>query len=221
MPLGQAQPYTIQFANAPDASSSVGEIRIVSQLDADLDPRSFRLGDMQLGDIHDPRARARVGSFQHEFDFTRSKGFILRVTAGIDISSQHGDLAVPGHRPADRRSHPRSDQGPAAAATTRRAPDAASCATPCVPKDGLATGTQIDCARRACSSTTLRRLDTAQLTYTIDGVAPTTTLTAAPVVAGGSDYYGALDAQATTRAAAASRHVTVYVSEDGGDYRSG
>src|SRR4029077_4951473 len=50
-PLGQPLPYTIQFQNGAQATSAVGEVRIVSQLDPNLDPRSFRLGDIQLGDI--------------------------------------------------------------------------------------------------------------------------------------------------------------------------
>jgi len=86
VPQGAAEPYTIQFQNAPHASSTVGEIRIVTQLDSDFDPRSFRLGDFQIGDlkVHVP---AGVGSFQNDFDFTQSKGFILRVSVGIELSS--------------------------------------------------------------------------------------------------------------------------------------
>src|SRR5262249_27906382 len=86
LPVGQPLPYTIQFANGKKAASAVGEARIVSQLDPNFDPRSFRLGDLQLGDlqVHIPGS---VGSFQGDFDFTKSKGFILRVSAGIDINS--------------------------------------------------------------------------------------------------------------------------------------
>src|SRR5262249_18005594 len=86
VPVGQSEPYTIQFANGSHASSTLGEVRIVTQLDPNFDTRSFRLGDLQLGDIkvHIPNS---VGSFQSDFDFTNSKGFILRVSAGIDISS--------------------------------------------------------------------------------------------------------------------------------------
>src|SRR5262249_14899151 len=86
VPVGQALPFTIQFANAPQAASSVGQVRIVSQLDANLDPRTFRLGDLQLGDlsVHIPGG---VGSFQGDFDFTNSKGFVLRVSAGLDLNS--------------------------------------------------------------------------------------------------------------------------------------
>src|SRR5262249_31776310 len=51
LPVGQPLPYTIQFQNAPKATTTVGEVRVVSQLDPNLDPRTFRLGDLQLGNI--------------------------------------------------------------------------------------------------------------------------------------------------------------------------
>src|SRR5262249_23807052 len=86
LPLGQALPFTVQFQNGAGASSTVGEVRVVQQLDPNLEPRTFRLGDLQIGDIkvHIPNT---VGSFQSDFNFTQSKGFILRVSAGIDIKS--------------------------------------------------------------------------------------------------------------------------------------
>src|SRR5262249_138579 len=86
IPTGQALPYTINFANSHTAQTEPGEIRIVTKLDRSLDPYSFRLGDLSIGDIkvHIPSNRAL---FQGDFDFTQSKGFILRVSAGIDITS--------------------------------------------------------------------------------------------------------------------------------------
>src|SRR5262249_10101263 len=86
VPLGQPLPFTIQFQNGSGAASTVGQVRVVEQLDPNFDPRPFRLGDLQLGDlkVHIPGS---VGSFQGDFDFSKSRGFILRVSAGIDISS--------------------------------------------------------------------------------------------------------------------------------------
>jgi hypothetical protein len=84
VPGGTALPYSVSFAN-PGAHPA-GQLRIVSPLDRDLDPRSFRLGDLRIGDIdvHLPADRA---SFQGDFDFSASRGFILRVSAGVDASS--------------------------------------------------------------------------------------------------------------------------------------
>lgn len=62
VPIGQALPYTVGFTNAPTASA-VAEVQVVTVLDADVDPRTFRLGDLELGDIqvHIPSER---GTFQ-------------------------------------------------------------------------------------------------------------------------------------------------------------
>src|SRR5262249_7461939 len=77
----------INFANGAQATTNVTQIRIVSQLDPNLDPRSFRLGDLQVGglQVHLPNS---VGSFQGDIDFSKSKGFILLVSAGIDVNTR-------------------------------------------------------------------------------------------------------------------------------------
>src|SRR5262249_50751621 len=58
---------------------------------------------------------------------------------------------------------------------------------------------------------------TPQIIYTIDGTAPSTTLTATPVVPGGSDYQVSWASQ-DDLAGSGVKSVTVYVSQDGGDY---
>ncbi|MBO3704008.1 MAG: hypothetical protein J5W83_15990, partial [Candidatus Accumulibacter sp.] len=85
VPAATALPYAVDFrmpGNAP-----AGQLRLVMALDASLDARSFRLGDLKLGDInvHLPAGRA---SFQGDFDFSGSKGFVLRVSAGIDVTTR-------------------------------------------------------------------------------------------------------------------------------------
>src|SRR5204863_8275559 len=80
LPQGVALPYTVHFQNDPNAATHVNEIRVVTDLDPNLHPRSFRLGDLKVGDIsvHIPSGR---GLFQGDFDFTLTKGFILRISA--------------------------------------------------------------------------------------------------------------------------------------------
>ncbi|MCB1942331.1 MAG: putative Ig domain-containing protein, partial [Candidatus Accumulibacter sp.] len=85
-----------------------------------------------------------------------------------------------------------------------------------VPRDGLATGTQISAQARVLFNTTAP-LDTAQITYTLDARAPTSTLTANPVVQGGSDYRVQWSAQ-DDNGGSGVKSVSVYVAEDGGDY---
>src|SRR5205085_9769677 len=74
------------FQNDPQASTEPGEIRITTQLDPHLDPRTFRLGDLKVGDInvHIPNS---MGLFQGDFDFSNTKGFILRVSAGVELQT--------------------------------------------------------------------------------------------------------------------------------------
>ena len=86
VPVDTHLPYTISFENPADANEHVKRIRIQQELDADLDVRSFLLGDIFLGDIqvHLPDYRA---SFSGDFDFVEEKGFVLRVTAGVDVTT--------------------------------------------------------------------------------------------------------------------------------------
>ncbi|MCC5669347.1 hypothetical protein LC653_37325 [Nostoc sp. CHAB 5784] len=86
-----------------------------------------------------------------------------------------------------------------------------------LPKTGSATGTEITSAARVIYNTAAP-LDTAEVTNIIDGTAPTTILSATPLVAGGSDYL--VKWTATDDAAGSGiKHVTVYVAEDGGDFK--
>ena len=100
---GQAElPYSIGFENAAGSGKYVNEIRIVTQLDPDLDPRSFQLGDIKIGDITIDVPEGR-SNFQGEIDFTATRGFILRVSAVVDLFQIALQLVV---RPA-RHPHPR------------------------------------------------------------------------------------------------------------------
>ena len=85
LPADTALPYSIAFNNT--SNTALGQLRIVTDIDADLDIRSLRLGDLKLGDInvHVPTDKA---NFQGDFDFSGSKGFVLRVSAGIDVQTR-------------------------------------------------------------------------------------------------------------------------------------
>jgi hypothetical protein len=85
MPVGYALPYTVSFSNP--GTAAVGQIRLISQLDADLDPRSLRLGALQIGEIS-LQVPADQAVFQGDFDYTGSLGFVLRVSAGVDAEAR-------------------------------------------------------------------------------------------------------------------------------------
>src|SRR6185436_2514287 len=143
--------------------------------------RSFRLGDLQIGDIqvHVP---GTVGSFDGDFDFTQSKGFILRVSAGIDITSNTMTWLLQAIDPLTGEVIQDTSKG-------LLPPDNAQGAGrgfvgyTVIPKDGLPTGTAVSAEARV-NFNTAPPLDTQKITFTIDGKPPVTTLTAAPVVEG-------------------------------------
>src|SRR5690606_12059564 len=85
VPAETALPYKISFQNSSEAA--LNQIRLVSQIDEQLDPYSVRLTDIKIGDIniHVPENRS---SFTSDFDFTGSLGFILRVSAGVDAENK-------------------------------------------------------------------------------------------------------------------------------------
>src|SRR5262249_20924993 len=86
LPVNQALPYTVHFQNDPRATTHVAEVRVVTQLDPALDARTFRLGDVRIGDV-DVHVPAGRGVFQTEIDFTATKGYVLRLSAGIDLKT--------------------------------------------------------------------------------------------------------------------------------------
>ncbi|MFM2004219.1 MAG: hypothetical protein RI963_3645, partial [Planctomycetota bacterium] len=83
LPAAEPLPYSVNFANSPNASQYVQELRVVAKIDEGLDVFSFRLGDIKIGKIN-VRVPADRALYQGEFDFTTSEGFILRISAGVD-----------------------------------------------------------------------------------------------------------------------------------------
>jgi len=211
VPTGQPLPYTVQFSN-PSSTSTVGQIRIVSQLDPSLDPRSFRLGDLQIGDleVHIPNT---VGSFQGDFDFTQSKGFILRVSAGIDVHSGTITWLLQAIDPTTGEV----EQDPTRGLLPPGSNASGFVTYTALPKAGLATGTQVSAQARVLFDTSAPQ-DTNTVTNTVDSVAPTTTLTATPISPGSSDYQVQWTAT-DDNGGSGVQGVTVYVAEDGGDYQ--
>ncbi|MGE3817844.1 MAG: putative Ig domain-containing protein, partial [Isosphaeraceae bacterium] len=214
LPTGQALPYAITFENPSGASAHVGEVRIVTQLDAALDPRSFRLGDLRLGDmqVHVPAGR---GSFQGDFDFVQSKGFILRVSAGLDVRSNTASWLLQAIDPDTGEVVQGPDVG-LLAPNNAQGVGSGSVGYTIVPQEGLASGAEVRAQARVLFNT-MPPQDTTALTQVIDGVAPATTLHAEPLVPGGADYLVRWTATDDADGSGV-KHVTVYVSEDGGAF---
>jgi subtilase family serine protease len=214
VPVGETLPYTIQFANSPSASTSVGEIEIISELDSNLDPRSFRLGDLQLGDlkVHIPEGR---GTFSGDFDFTGSKGFVLRVSAGIEPLSNTATWLLSAIDPQTGEVITNPDIG------LLPPNDATGAGSGFVgytikPKEDLATGTAFS-AKASILYNNAPPLETVTVTNTIDGAAPVTSVSVETLTEGGSDYLVKWQAS-DEETGSGVKHVTVYVAEDGGDF---
>ncbi|WP_233259655.1 CARDB domain-containing protein, partial [Ramlibacter sp. WS9] len=221
LPAGTALPYTIGFNNPSERA--VGQLRIVTQLDPDLDARSLRLGDLKLGDInvHIPADKA---NFQGDFDFSGNKGFILRVSAGVDAEAHIATWLLQAIDP---------DTGEVLRDATRGL---------LAPLDPGATAANAEAAKRGFVSYTIASGEgaqsgasiTAQASLTFDGAPPVATNTVsqkldvgAPITtiaatALGNNAAGEplIDVQWVARDDASGvKHVTVYVAENGGDFK--
>ena len=214
IPTGQTLPYTIAFANDPNASSTVGEIRVVSELDPNLDPRSFRLGDMQLGDIQVSIPDER-GTFEGEFDFSATKGFILRVSAGIDPLSNTATWLLQAINPETGELITNPDLGILPPNDVRGA-GSGFISYDAQPVEDIATATEISAQARILFNNA-PPLDTPTISNLVDGAAPTTAVTVEALSEGSSDYLVKWDAQ-DEEFGSGVKHVTVYVAEDGGDF---
>ena len=214
LPAGARLPYTIHYQTSPEATSTASEVQIVSQLDDDVDPRTFRLGDLKVGDIrvHIPSDR---GYFQGDFDLRESKGFILRVTAGLDVESNTATWLLQAIDPETGEVTRASNIG-LLPANNARGDGAGFVTYSILPKSNISTGADISVQARMLLNNA-PPLDSAVLTHLVDAVAPTTNMTVEELPGDGTAFE--VHWQATDdETGSGVRHVTVYVAEDGGDF---
>ncbi|MFN9747507.1 MAG: putative Ig domain-containing protein, partial [Betaproteobacteria bacterium] len=214
VPADYALPYAIGFTNP--GNNAVGELRLVTQLDQDLDPASLRLGDLKVGDIN-VHVPAGLAAFQGDFDFTGNKGFVLRVSAGIDAVSRIATWLIQAidpdtgevlRDPARGLLLPSANgqRGSGSASYTVRA------------AQGAATGATLQMQARAFFDAA-PPIDSASVSHKLDAAAPGTTL---EVRSAGADAQGRPTYRLEWNAnddASGVRHVTLYVAENGGDFR--
>jgi Ca2+-binding RTX toxin-like protein len=70
----------------PDATAPVHQLKITQQLDADLDWRTFRVGDFGWGELHFKVPENR-SFYSERLDLTDTLGILVDVTAGINITT--------------------------------------------------------------------------------------------------------------------------------------
>ncbi|EXI65626.1 MAG: rhombotarget A [Candidatus Accumulibacter adjunctus] len=214
---GLALPYRIEFGNP--VASPAGELRITSQIDASLDAASFRLGDLRIGDLalHLPADRA---SFQGDFDFSGSKGFILRVSGGIDSGSRVATWLLQAIDPATGEVVRDRSRGllPAEVASAGVTPEGFVAYTVRA-ADSAASGSDIRTAARLLVDA-LPPIDSPMHAIRLDTEAPRTQLTVTQAGAGNAAGIASFDLRwQSTDELAGVRSVSLYVAEDGGRFR--
>ena len=214
IPNGQPLPFTVNFQNDPEASTSPGEIRITTQLDPGLDPRTFRLGDIQIGDI-DIQIPSNLALFQGDFDFTSSNGFIVRVSAGVDLQSGTATWLIEAINPVTGLVITNPDLGLLPPNNAEGA-GAGYVTYTIEPYATATTGTQISATATVLFNTAAPQM-TAALTYTLDSTPPTTQLTVSPI--GTSPNYQVTWNSTDDAGGSGVAYVDLYVSEDGGAYQ--
>ncbi|WP_372897880.1 CARDB domain-containing protein, partial [Stieleria sp.] len=214
VPATSPLPYTIQFQNDAAAASTTNDLRVVTQLDDDVDVRSFQLGDLKLGDVqvHIPDDLA---TFQGDFDFIESKGFILRVTAGVDLETRIASWRLQAIDPATGELVREGDIG-LLPPNDARGRGAGFVTYQVNPAANLAIDNEITASARVLLSNA-PPMQTNVTTHRVDVAAPVTTVTSTPIGADGSRFEVTWDAVDETDGSGV-KHVTVYVAQDGGDF---
>ncbi|MEM9586008.1 MAG: CARDB domain-containing protein, partial [Planctomycetota bacterium] len=216
LPLGQRLPYSVNFVNAPDASRHVQEVRVVTQLDEDLDIYSFRLGDLKIGkiDVNIPNDRAL---FQGEFDFSETEGFNLRISAGVDQSSREATWLIQAIDPLTGELLQDETRGILAPNNAQGHGEAFVSYTILPDDTQVQTGDEVSADAQVLFNSAPPE-QTPTISQPIDTIAPGTTLTVA-TVAGQTDNYTIDWSVADDADGSGFRHVTLYVATDGGDYQ--
>ncbi|MEY8838360.1 CARDB domain-containing protein, partial [Cribrihabitans sp. XS_ASV171] len=216
LPASEDLPFTVKFENDAASSTFANQIEVVTQLDNDLDPRSFRLGDIRIGeitiDVPDDR-----WFYQDEIDFSDTLGFIVRVSAGIDLFQDPATARwviqaidpLTGEKIQSTTRGllpPNTDAGKGAGFVTWTVQAA----------DDVDTGSRITSSARVLFDTAAPE-DTGELVQVVDGAAPRTTIEVTQIE--GTDSYEFTWDSVDDPGGSGVRHVTLYVAEDGGDFR--
>ena len=218
---GDSFGYTIRFENAADAAAPAQEVVVTQQLDADLDWRSFRVDDFGFGDQR-IQLDGKGAFYSQRLDYSASRGYMLDVSAAIDVSTgivtwklstidpATGEVptdAQLGFLPPNKDAEGNKDgRGEGFLSYTVKA------------KRNLPTGTVIDAEARIVFDTE-EPIDTPAIFHTLDAGKPTSSVEALPADTEDPDFtvrWTGADAEGGSAIAS----YTVYVSTDGGDWEA-
>ncbi|MCA9186965.1 MAG: tandem-95 repeat protein, partial [Planctomycetales bacterium] len=211
-------PFTIQFENDSASGRFVNEVRVVSSIDEGLDGFSFELGDIQIGSIK-VDIPAGKSLYQGEFDFTESNGFILRVTAGIDLYQEDLPVATWTLQAIDPLTGELLQSSTRGLLRPNNAlgEGAGFVSYSIKPDVRVSTGDTISASARVLFDTAAPE-DTQTITYMLDPVAPTSHISVSRIAADVNTFDVEWSAE-DDLAGSGFKHVTLYVAEDGGDFK--
>ena len=206
--------YTIRFENRPDATAPARRVEIVSQLDEDLDWRTFRVGDFGWGDIYVDVPDNRP-FYSERLDLTDSLGLYMDVTAGLDITTGKAFWTFTAIDPA-------TGEMPVHALTGFLPPNDAdgsgqgfACFTVRAKRDAV-TGTVID-AQATIVFDTEAPMDTPAIFNTLDADLPASGMDALPSMTSGLTFDVSWSG-ADVDGGSALADYTVFVSESDGPF---
>ncbi|WP_415233615.1 putative Ig domain-containing protein, partial [Pseudorhodobacter sp.] len=210
VPTGYALPHEVGFAVDTDSARPLRDLRIVTTLDPALDARSFRLGGLTLGDLSVKVPAGRM-VWQQDLDLSATRGFILRLSAGMDIASRTATWLVQAIDPetgelldtAGPNGLLLPGESGAVQFTAAAAPDAGS-------------GHEVSAVARILTDIAAPE-DTAPYRYRLDTKAPVTNFSAERL-GDGSDYRITWSATEEENGSGL-RDANIYAAIDGGDFR--
>ncbi|HND51258.1 MAG TPA: putative Ig domain-containing protein, partial [Pirellulaceae bacterium] len=207
VPAATPLPFVVELSNPSSAARAVTQLRVVQTLDDGFDVRSFRLGDILLGDlqIHIPSNRA---TFSGQFDLVEQTGFQLSVTAGVDVVTRTAFWTLTAIDP---------DTGLPLTSTTSGllAPGQRGVIGYAVKANPAATtGTSIESVARVFFNSDAARL-TNTVAVSLDAAAPTTSYDVAELGAGS---YRVSWTTTDDTLGSGVKDSTVYASVDDGPY---
>src|SRR5690606_22542829 len=190
------------------------EVVITQILDSDLDPRTFRLGDFGWGGMifSPPENRA---SINEQIDLTASHGYVVNVSAFINVSERTATWTIStldpatGDLPLDALVGflpPNDEEGIGEGFVSYRIRALSD----------AATGEVVDAVARIIFDTE-EPIDTPPIFNTLDALAPASQVSALPDTAEGATFNVSWSGQDDTGGSALAGY-TIYVSQDGGDY---
>jgi subtilase family serine protease/methionine-rich copper-binding protein CopC len=215
VPAARTLDYTIRFENDPVfATAPAQTVRITQQLDADLDPRTFRVGDFGFGnifiDVPDNRA-----FYTTRINLTPTLGIYVDVTAGIDVATGQAFWQFDSIDPATGDVPIDALMGFLPPNLTN--PDGMGFVTYSVrPRSSATTGTRIDAVATIVFNTNAP-MDTPPIFNTLDADAPASDVAVLPSESNAATFTVSWTGADPTGGSGLASY-DVWVSDNGGPY---